>query len=143
MPGQFHWKMLQSGTIAFEMGSRLWFHHDFDRRPRLIGMITGIVANTNLSAQLRGGVPGFPQGDPGRLPGRVCDPGGQALKVPKFMAGIIPIIVIPMVATVVSCLAFIHVLGAPIAACSPGLTELAVEGAHRRQCPLCWASSWA
>lgn len=124
--GSFWWKMLQIGTIGFKMMIPIlagFIAMSIADRPGLVpGMITGIVANTGelygseagsgfLGAILAGFLAGYVTLTIKRL------------KVPKFMAGIMPIIVIPLFATVVSCLAFIYVLGAPIAGVFTGLTN--------------------
>lgn len=124
--GSFWWKMLQIGTIGFKMMIPIlagFIAMSIADRPGLVpGMITGIVANTGdlygseagsgfLGAILAGFLAGYVTLTVKRV------------KVPKFMAGIMPIIVIPLVATVVSSLAFIYVLGAPIAGIFNGLTN--------------------
>lgn len=124
--GSFWWKMLQIGTIAFKLMIPIlagFIAMSIADRPGLVpGMITGIVANTGELYNSEAGsgflgaiLAGFLAGYVTRAVKRV--------KVPKFMAGIMPIIVIPMVATVVSCLAFIYILGAPIAGVFTGLTN--------------------
>lgn len=124
--GTFWWKMLQIGTIGFKMMIPIlagFIAMSIADRPGLVpGMITGIVANTGElygseagSGFLGAILAGFLAGYVTRAIKRV--------KVPKFMAGIMPIIVIPLFATVVSCLAFIYVLGAPIAGLFTGLTN--------------------
>ena len=124
--GSFWWKMLQIGSIAFKMMIPIlagFIAMSIADRPGLVpGMITGIVANTGElygseagSGFLGAILAGFLAGYVTRAVKRV--------KVPKFMAGIMPIIVIPLFATVVSCLAFIYVLGAPIAGLFTGLTN--------------------
>ena len=124
--GSFWWKMLQIGTIAFKLMIPIlagFIAMSIADRPGLVpGMITGIVANTGelygsgagsgfLGAILAGFLAGYVTLTIKRV------------KVPKFMAGIMPIIVIPLFATVISCLAFIYVLGAPIAGVFSGLTN--------------------
>ncbi len=124
--GTFWWKMLQIGTIAFQMMIPIlagFIAMSIADRPGLVpGMITGIVANTgNLYGSEAGS--GFLGAIlAGFLAGYVTL-AIKGVKVPKFMAGIMPIIVIPMVATVVSSLAFIYVLGRPIAGLFTALTN--------------------
>ena len=124
--GSFWWKLLQIGTIAFKMMIPIlagFIAMSIADRPGLVpGMITGIVANTgDLYGSAAGSgflgaiLAGFLAGYVTRAVKRV--------KVPKFMAGIMPIIVIPLFATVFSCLVFIYVLGAPIAGLFTGLTN--------------------
>jgi PTS system fructose-specific IIC component len=124
--GSFWWKMLQIGTIGFKMMIPIlagFIAMSIADRPGLVpGMITGIVANTGElygsgagSGFLGAILAGFLAGYVTRAIKRV--------KVPRFMAGIMPIIVIPLFATVVSCLAFIYALGAPIAGLFTGLTN--------------------
>jgi PTS system fructose-specific IIC component len=124
--GSFWWKMLQIGTIGFKMMIPIlagFIAMSIADRPGLVpGMITGIVANTGElygsgagSGFLGAILAGFLAGYVTRAIKRV--------KVPRFMAGIMPIIVSPLFATVVSCLAFIYALGAPIAGLFTGLTN--------------------
>lgn len=123
--GSFWWKMLQIGSIGFQMMIPIlagFIAMSIADRPGLVpGMITGIVANTgNLYGSEAGS--GFLGAIlAGFLAGYVTLT-VKRVKVPKFMAGIMPIIVIPLFATVVSSLAFIYVLGAPIAGLFTGLT---------------------
>lgn len=124
--GSFWWKMLQIGTIAFQMMIPIlagFIAMSIADRPGLVpGMITGIVANTGDLYNSEAGSGFLGAILAGFLAGYVTR-AVKRLKVPKFMAGIMPIIVIPMVATVGSCLAFIYVLGAPIAGLFTGLTN--------------------
>ena len=124
--GSFWWKMLEIGKIGFQMMIPIlagFIAMSIADRPGLVpGMITGIVANTGSlygseagSGFLGAIVAGFLAGYVTLMIKRV--------KVPKFMAGIMPIIVIPLFATVVSSLAFIYVLGAPIAGLFTALTN--------------------
>lgn len=124
--GSFWWKMLQIGTIAFQMMIPIlagFIAMSIADRPGLVpGMITGIVANTGTLYGSEAGSGFLGAILAGYLAGYVTL-AIKRLKVPKFMAGIMPIIVIPMVATVVSSLAFIYVLGAPIAGLFTALTN--------------------
>jgi PTS system fructose-specific IIC component len=124
--GSFWWKMLQIGTIAFQMMIPIlagFIAMSIADRPGLVpGMITGIVANTGTLYGSQAGSGFLGAILAGFLAGYVTL-AVKRVKVPKFMAGIMPIIVIPMVATVVSSLAFIYVLGAPIAGLFTALTN--------------------
>lgn len=124
--GSFWWKMLQIGTIAFQMMIPIlagFIAMSIADRPGLVpGMITGIVANTGTLNGSQAGSGFLGAIVAGFLAGYVTLT-VKRVKVPKFMAGIMPIIVIPMVATVVSSLAFIYVLGAPIAGLFTALTN--------------------
>lgn len=124
--GSFWWKMLQIGTIAFQMMIPIlagFIAMSIADRPGLVpGMITGIVANTGELYGSEAGSGFLGAIVAGFLAGYVTL-AIKRVKVPKFMAGIMPIIVIPMFATVVSCLAFIYVLGAPIAGLFSALTN--------------------
>ena len=124
--GSFWWKMLQIGTIGFKMMIPIlagFIAMSIADRPGLVpGMITGIVANTGDLYGSEAGSGFLGAIVAGFLAGYVTLT-VKRLKVPKFMAGIMPIIVIPLFATVVSSLAFIYVLGAPIAGVFSGLTN--------------------
>ena len=124
--GSFWWKMLQIGTIAFKMMIPIlagFIAMSIADRPGLVpGMITGLVANTGELYGSEAGSGFLGAIVAGFLAGYVTLT-VKRVKVPKFMAGIMPIIVIPLVATVVSSLAFIYVLGAPIAGVFSGLTN--------------------
>ncbi len=124
--GSFWWKMLQIGTIGFKMMIPIlagFIAMSIADRPGLVpGMITGIVANTGTLYGSEAGSGFLGAILAGFLAGYVTST-IKRVKVPKFMAGIMPIIVIPLLATVVSCLAFIYVLGAPIAGVFSGLTN--------------------
>lgn len=123
--GTFWWKMLQIGTIGFQMMIPIlagFIAMSIADRPGLVpGMITGIVANTGTIYGSEAGSGFLGAILAGFLAGYVTL-AVKRVKVPKFMAGIMPIIVIPMVATVVSSLAFVYVLGKPIAALFTALT---------------------
>lgn len=124
--GTFWWKMLQIGTIGFQMMIPIlagFIAMSIADRPGLVpGMITGIVANTGSLYNSEAGSGFLGAILAGFLAGYVTL-AVKRVKVPKFMAGIMPIIVIPMVATVVSSLAFIYVLGRPIAGLFTALTN--------------------
>ena len=124
--GSFWWKMLQIGTIAFQMMIPIlagFIAMSIADRPGLVpGMITGIVANTGSLYGSEAGSGFLGAIVAGFLAGYVTL-AVKRVKVPKFMAGIMPIIVIPLFATVVSSLAFIYVLGAPIAGLFTALTN--------------------
>ncbi|MFN8072097.1 MAG: fructose-specific PTS transporter subunit EIIC [Mycobacterium sp.] len=124
--GSFWWKMLQIGTIAFKLMIPIlagFIAMSIADRPGLVpGMITGIVANTGELYGSEAGSGFLGAILAGFLAGYVTLAVKQ-VKVPKFMAGIMPIIVIPLFATVVSSLAFIYLLGAPIAGLFNGLTN--------------------
>lgn len=124
--GSFWWKMLQIGTIAFQMMIPIlagFIAMSIADRPGLVpGMITGIVANTGSLYGSEAGSGFLGAIVAGFLAGYVTL-AVKRVKVPKFMAGIMPIIVIPLFATVVSSLAFIYVLGAPIAGLFSALTN--------------------
>ncbi|MBU3748878.1 MAG: PTS fructose transporter subunit IIC [Mycobacterium sp.] len=124
--GSFWWKMLQIGTIGFQMMIPIlagFIAMSIADRPGLVpGMITGIVANTGSLYNSEAGSGFLGAILAGFLAGYVTL-AIKRVKVPKFMAGIMPIIVIPMFATVVSSLAFIYVLGAPIASLFAALTN--------------------
>ena len=124
--GSFWWKMLQIGTIGFKMMIPIlagFIAMSIADRPGLVpGMITGIVANTGELYGSEAGSGFLGAIVAGFLAGYVTL-AIKRVKVPKFMAGIMPIIVIPMLATVVSSLAFIYVLGAPIAGLFTALTN--------------------
>lgn len=123
--GSFWWKMLQIGTIGFQMMIPIlagFIAMSIADRPGLVpGMITGIVANTGTLYGSEAGSGFLGAILAGFLAGYVTL-AIKRVKVPKFMAGIMPIIVIPLFATVVSSLAFIYVLGAPIAGLFTALT---------------------
>ncbi|WP_313672962.1 fructose-specific PTS transporter subunit EIIC [Mycolicibacterium sp.] len=124
--GTFWWKMLQIGTIGFQMMIPIlagFIAMSIADRPGLVpGMITGIVANTGTIYGSEAGSGFLGAILAGFLAGYVTL-AIKRVKVPKFMAGIMPIIVIPMFATVVSSLAFIYVLGKPIAGLFSALTN--------------------
>lgn len=124
--GSFWWKLLQIGKIGFQMMIPIlagFIAMSIADRPGLVpGMITGIVANTGSLYGSEAGSGFLGAIVAGFLAGYVTLT-IKRLKVPKFMAGIMPIIVIPLFATVVSSLAFIYVLGAPIAGLFSGLTN--------------------
>lgn len=124
--GTFWWKMLQIGTIGFQMMIPIlagFIAMSIADRPGLVpGMITGIVANTGSLYGSEAGSGFLGAILAGFLAGYVTL-AIKGVKVPKFIAGIMPIIVIPMVATVVSSLAFIYVLGRPIAGLFTVLTN--------------------
>lgn len=124
--GSFWWKMLQIGTIGFQMMIPIlagFIAMSIADRPGLVpGMITGIVANTGSLYGSEAGSGFLGAILAGFLAGYVTL-AIKRLKVPKFMAGIMPIIVIPLFATVISSLAFIYVLGAPIAGLFTALTS--------------------
>ncbi len=124
--GTFWWKMLQIGTIGFQMMIPIlagFIAMSIADRPGLVpGMITGIVANTGSLYGSEAGSGFLGAIVAGFLAGYVTL-AVKRVKVPKFMAGIMPIIVIPLFATVVSSLAFIYVLGAPIAGLFNALTN--------------------
>ncbi|MEI6254647.1 MAG: fructose-specific PTS transporter subunit EIIC, partial [Mycobacteriaceae bacterium] len=124
--GTFWWKMLQIGTIGFKMMIPIlagFIAMSIADRPGLVpGMITGIVANTGELYGSEAGSGFLGAIVAGFLAGYVTL-AIKRVKVPKFMAGIMPIIVIPLFATVVSSLAFIYVLGAPIAGLFSALTN--------------------
>ena len=124
--GTFWWKMLQIGTIGFQMMIPIlagFIAMSIADRPGLVpGMITGIVANTGTLYGSEAGSGFLGAILAGFLAGYVTL-GIKRVKVPKFMAGIMPIIVIPLFATVVSALIFIYVLGAPIAGLFTALTN--------------------
>jgi len=124
--GSFWGKMLEIGSIAFKLMIPIlagFIAMSIADRPGLVpGMITGNVDN---NASLYGSEAGsgfLGAIVAGFLAGYVTL-AIKRVKVPKFMAGIMPIIVIPMFATVISSLAFIYVLGAPIAGLFTGLTN--------------------
>ena len=124
--GTFWWKMLQIGTIGFKLMIPIlagFIAMSIADRPGLVpGMITGIVANTGELYGSEAGSGFLGAIVAGFLAGYVTL-AIKRVKVPKFMAGIMPIIVIPLFATVVSSLAFIYVLGAPIAGLFTALTN--------------------
>ncbi len=124
--GSFWWKMLQIGTIGFKLMIPIlagFIAMSIADRPGLVpGMITGIVANTGELYGSEAGSGFLGAIVAGFLAGYVTL-AIKRVKVPKFMAGIMPIIVIPLFATVVSSLAFIYVLGAPIAGLFTALTN--------------------
>ena len=124
--GTFWWKMLQIGTIGFKLMIPIlagFIAMSIADRPGLVpGMITGIVANTGELYGSEAGSGFIGAIVAGFLAGYVTL-AIKRVKVPKFMAGIMPIIVIPLFATVVSSLAFIYVLGAPIAGLFTALTN--------------------
>ena len=124
--GSFWGKMLEIGSIAFKMMIPIlagFIAMSIADRPGLVpGMITGIVANTGSLYGSEAGSGFLGAIVAGFLAGYVTL-AIKRLKVPKFMAGIMPIIVIPLFATVVSSLAFIYVLGRPIAGLFTALTN--------------------
>ena len=124
--GSFWGKMLEIGSIAFKLMIPIlagFIAMSIADRPGLVpGMITGIVANTGSLYGSEAGSGFLGAIVAGFLAGYVTL-AIKRVKVPKFMAGIMPIIVIPMFATVISSLAFIYVLGAPIAGLFTGLTN--------------------
>lgn len=124
--GSFWGKMLEIGSIAFKMMIPIlagFIAMSIADRPGLApGMITGIVANTGSLYGSEAGSGFLGAIVAGFLAGYVTL-AVKRLKVPKFMAGIMPIIVIPLIGTVVSSLAFIYVLGAPIAGLFGALTR--------------------
>ncbi len=123
--GSFWGKMLEIGSIAFTLMIPIlagFIAMSIADRPGLApGMITGIVANTGSLYGSEAGSGFLGAIVAGFLAGYVTL-AVKGVKVPKFMAGIMPIIVIPLFATVVSSLAFIYVLGAPIAGLFTALT---------------------
>ncbi len=124
--GSFWGKMLEIGSIAFKMMIPIlagFIAMSIADRPGLApGMITGIVANTGTLYGSEAGSGFLGAIAAGFLAGYVTL-AIKRVKVPKFMAGIMPIIVIPLFATVISSLAFIYVLGAPIAGLFTALTN--------------------
>ena len=108
--GSFWGKMLEIGSIAFKLMIPIlagFIAMSIADRPGLVpGMITGIVANTGTLYGSEAGSGFLGAIVAGFLAGYVTL-AIKRVKVPKLIAGIIPIIVIPMFATVISSLDFI------------------------------------
>jgi fructose PTS system EIIBC or EIIC component len=95
-----------SGFIAYAMG---------DRPALVAGIVAGLSAN-EIGAGFLGGLVG------GLIAGGIVLAIKQ-VKVPRGMAGIMPVVVIPLVSTLVVGALMLVVIGQPIAALQNGLTD--------------------
>jgi fructose PTS system EIIBC or EIIC component len=95
-----------SGFIAYAMG---------DRPALVAGIVAGLISN-EIGAGFLGGLIG------GLLAGAIVIAIKQ-VKVPRGMAGIMPVVVIPLVSTLVIGFLMLVVIGQPIAAIQEGLTD--------------------
>ncbi len=124
-PGSFWETINHIGAVGFQLMIPIlagYIAYAIADRPGLVpGMITGWIASTGsfydskVSAGFLGAIiAGFLSGYLARWI--------KTWKVPKAVAAIMPIIVIPILTTTVVGLAFVYVLGAPIAAIFTSLT---------------------
>jgi PTS system fructose-specific IIC component len=95
-----------AGFIAYAMG---------DRPALVAGIVAGLLAN-EIGAGFLGGLIG------GLIAGAVVI-AIKRVKVPRGMAGIMPVVVIPLVSTLVVGALMLVVIGQPIAALQNGLTD--------------------
>ncbi len=124
--GSFWFKVLSIGTTAFTLMVPIlsgYIAHAIADRPGLVpGMIGGFIANSGTFYDSKSGAGFIGAIITGFAAGYLA----LALKkipVPKHVRPIMPIIVIPIVTTLVIGLAFIFVLGQPIANLFIALTE--------------------
>lgn len=96
-----------SGYIAFSIADR----------PGLVpGMVGGMLAGSIGSGFLGGLIAGF-------LAGYTVEFLKKIIKLPKSMAGLMPVLVLPVFSTLITGLAMIYIIGAPVAAINTGLNN--------------------
>lgn len=96
-----------AGYIAFSIADR----------PGLVpGMVGGMIASSTGSGFLGGILAGF-------LAGYTILALKKAIKLPRAMEGLMPVLILPVVSTLVVGLAMIYVLGVPVAAINTGLNN--------------------
>lgn len=84
-------------------------------RPGIVpGMVGGMLAGAIGSGFLGGIIAGF-------LAGYTVDALKKAIKLPKSLAGLMPVLILPVLSTLVVGLMMIYVIGKPIAAVNSGL----------------------
>lgn len=96
-----------SGYIAFSIADR----------PGLVpGMVGGMLAGSIGSGFLGGLIAGF-------LAGYTVEFLKKAIKLPKSMSGLMPVLVLPVFSTLITGLAMIYVIGTPVAAINTALNN--------------------
>lgn len=96
-----------AGYIAFSIADR----------PGLVpGMVSGMLASS-LGAGFLGGILG------GFLAGYVVEFLKKTIKLPKSMAGLMPVLVLPVLSTLIVGLVMIYILGGPVSAINTGLNN--------------------
>lgn len=125
-PGTFWDKVNQIGVVAFGLmipALSGFIASAIADRPGLApGMITGLIANTGALYGADGGAGFIGAIITGFLSGFIAL-GLKKIPVHKYVAPIMPIIVIPVVTTLAVGLLFIYVAGAPIAAAFAALSS--------------------
>ncbi len=86
-------------------------------RPGLVpGMVSGVLASS-LGAGFLGGILG------GFLAGYVVEALKKGIKLPKSMQGLMPVLVLPVLSTLIVGLIMIYILGGPVASINKGLND--------------------
>lgn len=86
-------------------------------RPGLVpGMVSGVLASS-LGAGFLGGILG------GFLAGYVVEALKKTIKLPKSMQGLMPVLILPVLSTLIVGLVMIYILGGPVAFINKGLND--------------------
>jgi PTS system fructose-specific IIC component len=120
VPGSFAETIFSTGKAAFSLFIPVlggFIAYSIADRPGIAaGMVGGYLANANGSGFLGAMIAGF-------AAGYIVLAIKKYIKVPKSMAGLMPILIIPVVSTLIMGLAMFYIIGKPVALFNTSLTS--------------------